>query len=132
MLSKGDFHFALTPTALLPSPDAVFVLAFLVSLFFRGEAADQASDLFGLIHPNTLNVCNGLGHFLLSPNKLYPLFPSDYTNQKQHWNCPDVQSPKSKPASQAVLSTPRRRVQGNKPFHFLLFFCHSQQEAVEK
>lgn len=74
---------ALTPTALLPSPDAVFVLAFLVSLFFRGEASDQSSDLFGLIHPNILNVCNGLGHFLLSPNKLYPLFPFDYTNQKQ-------------------------------------------------
>jgi len=83
MLSEADFDFALTPTASLPSPDAVFLLALLVSLFFGGEAADQPFDLFGLIHPNILNVCNGLGHFLLSPNTLYPFFPFDYRNQKQ-------------------------------------------------
>lgn len=59
-----------------------------MSLFFRGEEADQTFDLFGLIHPNILNVCNGLGHFLLSPDMLHPFFPFDYTNQKQDCSCP--------------------------------------------
>lgn len=128
-LSEGDFHFALTPTGLLPSPDALFLLAFHVSLFFREAAADRAFDLFGLIHPNILNVCNGLGHFLLSPDMLYPFFPSHYTNQKQDWNCPDVlQSPKSEPASQAVPWAPGR-MEGKRHLHLVLFFLSLSAEG---
>lgn len=67
----------------ITKPSAAFLLASLVSLFFRGEEADQAFDLFGLIHPNLLNVCNGLGHFLLSPDMVHPFSPFDYTNRKQ-------------------------------------------------
>lgn len=78
----------------------------LVSLFFRREAADQAFDFFGLIRQNILNLPNSLGHFLLSPNMLYPFFLFDYTNQKEGRNCPDIQSLKSEPASQTVPWTP--------------------------